>query len=87
MWNAKNVVNAPKRAEVTIGQPRSASGGNSPIKKIAHDAPARRRREGDDDNAKGVEPLHGCNRRALNRQDKGSRDIDGCSRRAWRVGL
>jgi len=47
-------MNAPRRADVTIGQPRSASGGDSPIREIAHDAPAGRRGEGHDDNAKGV---------------------------------
>ena len=57
--------------------PCSASGGDLPIKMIAHDAAARRRREGHDDNAKGVQPFHGGDRRALNCQDEGSRDIDG----------
>jgi hypothetical protein len=44
---------------------------------VAHDASARRRRERHDDNAKGVEPLHRGDRSALNRQDEGSRDVDG----------
>jgi hypothetical protein len=44
---------------------------------VAQDAPARRRRKRHDDDAKGVEPLHGGNRRALNGEDKGSREVDG----------
>ncbi len=55
--------------------------------KIAHDAPAHRRREGHDDNAKGVEPFHGCNRSALNREHEGSHDIDGLQQSSMARGL
>ena len=44
---------------------------------VAHDAPARRRREGHDDDPEGVQSFFGSNRGALDRQDEGSRDIDG----------
>jgi hypothetical protein len=57
------------------------------VQKIAHDASAGRRREGHDDNAKGVQPFHRCNRRALNRKDEGSRKIDGLQQACVARGL
>jgi hypothetical protein len=43
---------------------------------IAHDAAARRRRKGHDDNAEGVQSLVGSDLGTLDRQNEGSSDID-----------
>ena len=55
--------------------------------KVADDAAAGRRGEGHDDNAKGVQPFHRRDRRALNRQDEGSRNIDALQQSCMARGL